>query len=264
MFAEERQRRIADLVSEAGRVSVTDLAADFDITTETVRRDLAALERAGSLQRVHGGAVPCRPHSLEELTFDDREIHNLDEKTTIAQSALSLLDETMSISLDGGTTCAAFARAIAHEAHERRSAGQAPRQLRVITNSLSVIDSLAGAPGVEIFVLPGRFRPVTRAMVGPQTIAAIGGHRVDLAVLGTNGLGDDGVSTPDHDEAATKSAFVNSGRKVVVLADSAKFGAVSLVRFAALDQIDVLITDAVPGEPMSTHLENAEVEVVAP
>lgn len=264
MFAEERQRRIADLVSEAGRVSVTDLAADFDITTETVRRDLAALERAGSLQRVHGGAVPCRPHSLEELTFDDREIHNLDEKTTIAQSALSLLDETMSISLDGGTTCAAFARAIAHEAHDRRSAGQAPRQLRVITNSLSVIDSLAGAPGVEIFVLPGRFRPVTRAMVGPQTIAAIDGHRVDLAVLGTNGLGDDGVSTPDHDEAATKSAFVNSGRKVVVLADSAKFGAVSLVRFAALDQIDVLITDAVPGEPMSTHLENAEVEVVAP
>jgi DeoR family fructose operon transcriptional repressor len=264
VFAEERQRRIADLVSEAGRVSVTDLAADFDITTETVRRDLAALERAGSLQRVHGGAVPCRPHSLEELTFDDREIHNLDEKTTIAQSALSLLDETMSISLDGGTTCAAFARAIAHEAHERRSAGQAPRQLRVITNSLSVIDSLAGAPGVEIFVLPGRFRPVTRAMVGPQTIAAIDGHRVDLAVLGTNGLGDDGVSTPDHDEAATKSAFVNSGRKVVVLADSAKFGAVSLVRFAALDQIDVLITDAVPGEPMSTHLENAEVEVVAP
>lgn len=208
--------------------------------------------------------MPCRPHSLEELTFDDREIHNLDEKTTIAQSALSLLDETMSISLDGGTTCAAFARAIAHEAHERRSAGQAPRQLRVITNSLSVIDSLAGAPGVEIFVLPGRFRPVTRAMVGPQTIAAIDGHRVDLAVLGTNGLGDDGVSTPDHDEAATKSAFVNSGRKVVVLADSAKFGAVSLVRFAALDQIDVLITDAVPGEPMSTHLENAEVEVVAP
>ena len=64
MFAEERQRRIAELVSEAGRVNVTDLAADFDITTETVRRDLAALEKAGALQRVHGGAVPCRPHSL--------------------------------------------------------------------------------------------------------------------------------------------------------------------------------------------------------
>lgn len=264
MFAEERQRRIADLVSEAGRVNVTDLAADFDITTETVRRDLAALEKAGALQRVHGGAVPCRAHSLEELTFDDREIHNLDEKTTIAQTALSLLDETMSVSLDGGTTCAAFAREIAREARDRLSAGTSPRQLRVITNSLSVIDALAGAPGAEIFVLPGRFRPVTRAMVGPQTITAIDGHRVDLAVLGTNGLSGDGVSTPDHDEAATKSAFVHSGRRVAVLADSAKFDALSLVRFAELDRIDVLITDDAPEEPLAAHLETAEVEVVTP
>lgn len=264
MFAEERQRRIAELVSEAGRVNVTDLAADFDITTETVRRDLAALEKAGALQRVHGGAVPCRPHSLEEPAFDDREIHNLDEKTAIARSALSLLEETMSISVDGGTTCAAFARAIADEAHGRLVAGQAPRQLRVITNSLSAIDSLAGAPGVDIFVLPGRFRPVTRAMVGPQTITAIEGHRVDLAVLGTNGLTGDGVSTPDHDEAATKSAFVHSGRRVAVLADSAKFDAISLVRFAELDQIDVLITDDAPEESLSVDLETAEVEVVTP
>lgn len=264
MFAEERQRRIAELVSEAGRVNVTDLAADFDITTETVRRDLAALEKAGALQRVHGGAVPCRPHSLEEPAFDDREIHNLDEKTAIARSALSLLEETMSISVDGGTTCAAFARAIADEAHGRLVAGQAPRQLRVITNSLSAIDSLAGAPGVDIFVLPGRFRPVTRAMVGPQTITAIEGHRVDLAVLGTNGLTGDGVSTPDHEEAATKSAFVHSGRRVAVLADSAKFDAISLVRFAELDQIDVLITDDAPEESLSADLETAEVEVVTP
>ncbi|WP_434590671.1 DeoR/GlpR family DNA-binding transcription regulator [Brevibacterium sp. 1718] len=264
MFAEERQRRIAELVSEAGRVNVTDLAADFDITTETVRRDLAALEKAGALQRVHGGAVPCRPHSLEEPAFDDREIHNLDEKTAIARSALSLLEETMSISVDGGTTCAAFARAIADEAHGRLVAGQAPRQLRVITNSLSAIDSLAGAPGVDIFVLPGRFRPVTRAVVGPQTITAIEGHRVDLAVLGTNGLTGDGVSTPDHDEAATKSAFVHSGRRVAVLADSAKFDAISLVRFAELDQIDILITDDAPEESLSADLETAEVEVVTP
>lgn len=264
MFAEERQRRIAELVGNAGRVNVTDLAVDFDITTETVRRDLAALERAGALQRVHGGAVPRRAHSLEEPTFGDREIHNLAQKTAVAQAALSLLGETMSISLDGGTTCAALARAIAEEAHERQGAELRPCQLRVVTNSLSVIDSLANAPGIEIFVLPGRFRPITRAMVGPQTISAIDELHVDLAVLGTNGLSEDGCSTPDHDEAATKTAFVRSGRRVAVLADSAKFGAVSLVRFAALERIDHLITDAAPRPPLSTHLTNAEVEVLAP
>lgn len=264
MFAEERQRRIAELVIDTGRVNVTDLAADFAITTETVRRDLAVLEKAGALQRVHGGAVLRRSHSLEEPAFGDREIHYLEQKTAIAQSALNLLGETMSVSLDGGTTCAAFSRAIAEEAQERQSADLPPRQLRVVTNSLSVIDNLATAPGVEIFVLPGRFRPITRAMVGPQTIAAIDEHRVDLAVLGTNGLSEDGLSTPDHDEAATKTAFVRSGRKVAVLADSAKFDEVSLVRFAALDRIDYLITDSTPRLPMRTNLENSEVEVLVP
>jgi len=208
--------------------------------------------------------VPRRAHSLEEPTFGDREIHNLAQKTSIGQAALSLLGETMSISLDGGTTCAALARAIAEEAQERQSAESRPRQLRVVTNSLSAIDSLANAPGVEIFVLPGRFRPVTRAMVGPQTISAIDEHRVDLAFLGTNGLSEEGCSTPDHDEAVTKTAFVRSGRQVAVLADSAKFGAVSLVRFAALERIDHLITDVMPRPPLSAHLTNAEVEVLAP
>src|SRR5699024_4280188 len=99
---------------------------------------------------------------------------------------------------------------------------------------------------------------------GPQTISAIDELHVDLAVLGTNGLSEDGCSTPDHDEAATKTAFVPSGRRVAVLADSAKFGAVSLVRFAALERIDHLITDAAPRPPLSTHLTNAEVEVLAP
>src|SRR5699024_15609 len=136
-----------------------------------------------------------RSSDLEEPTFGDREIHNLAQKTAIAQAALSLLGETMSISLDGGTTCAALARAIAEEAHERQGAELRPRQLRVVTNSLSVIDSLANAPGIEIFVLPGRFRPITRAMVGPRTISAIDELHVDLAVLGTNGLSEDGCST---------------------------------------------------------------------
>ncbi|SDS87962.1 transcriptional regulator, DeoR family [Brevibacterium sandarakinum] len=262
MFAEERQRRIADLVSDTGRVNVTDLAHDFQITTETVRRDLAALERAGALQRVHGGAVAPRSHSLEEPAFDDREVHNLGQKTAIAHAALGLLRETMSISLDGGTTCAALSLAIAQESQERRSSEVPPRELRVVTNSLSVIDNLANVPGVEIFVLPGRFRPITRAVVGPQTIASIGEHHVDLALVGTNGLSPDGFSTPDHDEAATKSAFVQAGREVAVLADSAKFGAVSLVRFAPVDRVDYLITDAQPRPPLSDHLQNAKVEVI--
>ncbi len=264
MFAEERQRRIAEMVGEAGRVNVTDLARDFAITTETVRRDLAALERVGALQRVHGGAVAPRAHSLEELAFHDREVHNLQQKTAIARAALGLLSETMAMSLDGGTTCAALSLAIAQEAQERHTAGIPRRELQIITNSLSVVDNLAGVPGVEIFVLPGRFRPLTRAMVGAQTIAAIEEHHVDLAFLGTNGLGPDGFSTPDHDEAATKSAFVRAGRGIAVLADSAKFDAVSLVRFATLDSVDCLITDGAPRAPLSSSLQNAKVEVITP
>jgi len=115
VFAEERQQLISALVAERGRVSVTDLADRFSITTETIRRDLAALEVSGNLRRVHGGAVPSDRLSTREESILERAVQRQVEKLRIANAALALIPEltTGSILLDAGSTTETLADLLA-------------------------------------------------------------------------------------------------------------------------------------------------------
>jgi len=122
---------------------------------------------------------------------------------------------------------------------------------------------LAGSPQVELHLLPGRVRPTTQAAVGADTVDAVLRLRVDVAFLGTNGISvEHGLSTPDHEEAATKRAMVAAARRVVCLADSSKVGADAPVRFADLAQVDVLVTDSGIGATDRKRLERAGTQVV--
>ncbi len=253
MYAEERQQAIADLVAQRGRLSVTALAEEYDVTTETVRRDLSSLERAGVLRRVHGGAVPAASLMLLEPKVGERDLAHADEKDRIARRAVDLLPaDRGSLLLDAGTTTARLAMMI-------------PRDLRVtvITNAVPIASRLAGSPSVSLHLLPGRVRPTTHAAVGEDTVAALGLLRPDVAFVGTNGLSRlHGLSTPDPAEAAVKRAMVACARQVVVLVDSSKIGREHMVRFAALDEVDVVITDSGIDDREVTGLESAGVEVL--
>lgn len=267
MFAEERQRLIAARVSEAGRVSVTELAERFAITTETVRRDLAALEQAGILRRVHGGAVPAESASTAETTLSERLVQHLSQKLLIAEAAAGLLESSRpgSILVDAGSTTEALVDVMLQRAaHRQNGARQSggPEQV-IITNALPIADKLAASPAHAVHLLGGRIRGLTRAAVGPETVDAVERLRPDLAVVGTNGVhAAFGLSTPDTEEAAVKAAFVRAARRVVVLADASKLGVETLVQFARLDQIDAIVTDASPESDLAAALESAGVEVV--
>ncbi|MGZ4535089.1 MAG: DeoR/GlpR family DNA-binding transcription regulator, partial [Nocardioidaceae bacterium] len=116
MYAEERQRDIAEQIARRGRLSVNDLALEYAVTTETVRRDLSVLERAGIVRRVHGGAVPAESLSVLEIGVSDRDRSHSDEKDRIAKAAVDLLPTTGgSVLLDAGTTTARFATVIPRE-----------------------------------------------------------------------------------------------------------------------------------------------------
>lgn len=258
MFAEERQRLVAERVVEVGRVSVTELAEKFAVTTETVRRDLAALESAGVLRRVHGGAVPADRASTAEPSLLERQIQNLLEKRAIAEAAAGLITASRagSVLLDAGSSTEALA--------ERLMAPRADGQdLVVVTNALPIADKLAADPGLNVQLLGGRVRPLTRAAVGPATVDAVERLRPDLAFVGTNGLhAVFGLSTPDAEEAAVKAAFVRCARRVVALVDHSKFGVETLVQFARLDQLDAIVTDRAPEGDVADALAEAGVEVV--
>jgi DeoR family fructose operon transcriptional repressor len=253
----ERQEHIERLLIDDGRVSVVELARRFDVTTETIRRDLDQLEGIGALRRVHGGAVLPERASTTEPTLANRSQRHGPAKAAIARRAAAALGDDFrgSVFFDAGTTTGALATEL--------SPVLAGGSVDVVTHSLTLAHALsADAAGVSLTLIGGRVRGVTAAAVGADTVAAIAGLRPDVAFVGTNGISSSfGLSTPDPDEAAVKRAIVRSARRVVVVADADKHERELLVGFASLRDIDVLVTDAAPPAPLRDALDAADVEV---
>jgi DeoR family fructose operon transcriptional repressor len=265
VFAEERQQLIVGLITASGRASVTDLAERYSITTETVRRDLAALEAAGSVRRVHGGAVSPDRFSTNEESILVRTDQRQPEKTRIAEAALALIpqDRTGSILIDAGSTTEALAELLAARTAATTAISEPAAELVVITHSLPVAAKLSGEPGIALHLLGGKVRGITQAAVGQSTVEAARRLRPDIAFIGTNGIhAAFGLSTPDPEEAAVKAAFVQSARRIVVLADASKLDTETLVQFASLKDLDTLITDTKPSQDLADALADAGVEVV--
>lgn len=243
MYPEERQQAIAAMVMSRGRASVAELAQTYDVTTETVRRDLAVLDRAGVVRRVHGGAVPARALHLVESSVERREATRSAQKRAIAAAAAEFFPGPGSaVVVDAGTTTAALAALLPGD-----------RDLSVVTNSVPIAVGLATCPSISLHLLGGRVRGLTQATVGEQAARTCDALRVDVAFIGTNGISvRHGLSTPDPDEAAVKAAMVRCANLVVVLADSSKIGREDLVRFAPIAAVDVLVTDSgLPAEQQS-------------
>jgi DeoR family transcriptional regulator, fructose operon transcriptional repressor len=253
VYAEERQHAIATLVTERGRLAVTAVAEEFGVTTETVRRDLSILERAGMVRRVHGGAVPAGALTLVETGLGERHGTRTEAKRAIAAAATSLLPAADgSVLLDGGSTTAALADVLPTD-----------RRLYVATNSVPIAARLSASPAVTLHVLGGRVRGITQTAVGDATVRALRDLRLDVVFLGTNGISaGHGFSTPDEAEAATKRAMVRAAQRVIVLADSSKLGREHLVRFAAVEDVDVLVTDNGADPGVVAELETTGIEVL--
>jgi DeoR family fructose operon transcriptional repressor len=252
MYAEERQQAIAASVARRGRLSVAEIATSYDVTTETVRRDLTVLERAGVVRRVHGGVVPASALTMIEAAVAERDSAHAPEKDRIAKAALDLLPEDRgTILLDAGTTTSRLAALLPND-----------RRLTVVTHAVPIAARLAGLANIDLRLLPGRVRFTTQAAVGADTVHALSALRAEVSFLGTNGLTlEHGLSTPDADEAAAKRAMVRGGQLVVVVTDSSKVGVEVTHRFAEIGDVDVLITDGGIDAEVRKALESAGVEV---
>ena len=251
MFAEQRQQRIVEQARLEGRVDVSRLAADLEVTPETVRRDLNALERQGVLRRVHGGAMP-----VERLGFEPglaaRDAVLRAEKERIAKAALAELPVEGAVLIDAGTTTARLAELL-----------PASRELTVVTNALPIALRLSVRPGLTVLAVGGRVRGRTQAAVDDWALRALRDTYVDVAFVGTNGITlDRGLTTPDPAEAAVKRAMIAAARRVVVLADHTKVGATHFARFGSVGEVDMLITDSGLDADVAARLEAAGPTVV--
>ncbi len=213
------------------RVESAGLARHFGVSAESIRKDLAQLEARGLLRRVHGGAVPSQRQNEEPAVAGRTE--QAEQKMAIARHALRLVPDGGTVLLDAGSTTLRLAELLPTD-----------RDLVVYTNALPLTSTLLQR-GIAVVGLGGRLRAETGAAVGPLTIAALAEINVDVAFLGTNAISfDRGLTTPDADEAQVKHAMLAAARQRVFLVDTSKFGRESLARHAALEDIDVLVTDA--------------------
>src|SRR5262245_47170427 len=233
MYAEERHQEILQRARSQGRVDVVTLAEEFGVTTETIRRDLTALERAGVLRRVHGGAIPVERLAFEPALAARDEVMTA-EKERIAKAALAELPQDGAIVLDAGSTTGRLARVL-----------PADRELTVVVNSPPLAASLATRPNLTVIMLGGRVRGKTLATVDDWALQPLSQLHVDVAFMATNGCSvTKGLTTPDPAEAAVKRAMIKSARRRVLLADHTKFSSDYLARFGSLDEIDLVISDS--------------------
>jgi DeoR family fructose operon transcriptional repressor len=230
LFREERQVQILDLLKTDLRVEVGRLARHFDVSEDTIRRDLTDLQNRGLLVKTHGGAVN---HVSAPKSFENRMEHASRFKSSIGKAAADLVEEGECLLIDSGTTALSVARSL------RVS------KAKILTNSLEVAKVIAESTKLELIVLGGRWDPLHQ-LLGSATVEQISRYRVDKVFLGMPGLDIKyGITVPSEEEAAVKRAMIQIAQQVIGLADHTKLGEVAFSYVAPASVIDILVTDEV-------------------
>jgi DeoR/GlpR family transcriptional regulator of sugar metabolism len=228
----DRQNQILQLVERHQRISVADICTTFNVSTATARRDLDALASDGRVQRVHGGAISLIQTQTEPPILQ-RQREQADEKLRIGQAAAALVQDGETIFLGSGTTVLEVARAL----HGRK-------HLTVLTNSLPVVNTLAGLEDITVICLGGMLRDSELSFIGHITEQALAEVRADKVFIGTRAISlEFGLTNEYLPETMTDRAILKAGRDVIVLADYTKFGHTATVLLAPLERIHTLVTD---------------------
>jgi len=234
MLARQRQTMILARVREDGGVRVADLARELGVSDMTVRRDLELLHNRGLIEKVHGGATSIPGSALFEPGFEAKSSLQEPEKEAIADAAMALVTPGTAIGISAGTTTYALARRLVDMPG-----------LTVVTNSVPVADVLHQAGhSDQTIILTGGVRTPSDALVGPFAVAALRTIHLDLVFMGVHGMDPrSGFTTPNVLEADTDRALVAAGRRLVVVADSSKWGVIGISSIARLDEADTLVSD---------------------
>jgi DeoR/GlpR family transcriptional regulator of sugar metabolism len=240
-----RQRDILKTLQQTRQVDVTALAQRFGVSGMTIRRDLAELDEAGQLQRVHGGAIIRRAPA-----YGSRASTRVAEKAAIARVVAQLVEPGAAVGIDTGTTAHAVAAELAHRS-----------DLTVVTNSLHAAITVREG-GSRVILLGGLLTPEL-STVSPGTVQEPLQVHLDLLILGCGGLSiDRGITFFDPAEVEVRRMLAGLADRLVVAADHSKFDHKKAMVLGPLDLIDVLVTDHTPPEPLRTALAAAGVEVV--
>ncbi|MCP4118298.1 MAG: DeoR family transcriptional regulator [Desulfobacteraceae bacterium] len=246
---QRRQAKIVEQVQAMGYVSIEDLARDFKVTPQTIRRDINLLSKEGLVRRYHGGAGIAT--SVENIRYSARQILCHDEKRTIAANVAKRIPSRASLFINIGTTTEEVARELLKK-----------DGLRVITNNLNVAVTLSGNSDFEIYVAGGMVRQRDRGITGHATLEFIRQFRTDFCIIGISGIGANGdLLDFDYREVQVTKAIIQNSARVLLVADHTKFGREAMVRMGHVSDIDELFTDTLPPGKMVEILKEYGVKI---
>ncbi|HEY5674028.1 MAG TPA: DeoR family transcriptional regulator [Malonomonas sp.] len=243
----QRQQEILLLVQQRGFVAIETLAQHFNLTPQTIRRDINSLCEQQLLTRYHGGAGLSS--SVENVDYSTRQVLNLEAKRLIAAMAAAKIPDRASIFINIGTTTEEVARALLNHSG-----------LRIITNNLNVATILRQNPGFEIIIAGGSVRQRDGGITGEATIDFIRQFKVDYGIIGISSIDADGTLLDfDYHEVRVAQAIIENSRQVFLVADQSKFERCAMVRLGSIRQVSALFTDRQPPEHILAILNEADV-----
>jgi DeoR/GlpR family transcriptional regulator of sugar metabolism len=249
MIADERRRKLIELIGRRGFASLSELATELQASESTIRRDLESLDRAGVLRRTHGGALSATD-AVSVPAMEDRSRLAASEKRSIAAAAASLLGDGETVLLDGGTTTLEVAR---------RLLG---RSLQVVTNSLPIAHLLAGDRKVDLTLIGGYVYPRTAVAVGPLAVEFLKSVHARRLIMSVAGITARGFFNSNTLIVETQLQMIEAVDEVIVVADHTKFGQQSLAFLSALGEADKLVSDAALADEHRRMLHDAGVELI--
>lgn len=247
----ERQRRILAEIEQRQRIHVAQICQEFGVSEATARRDLEVLAEQGKVQRVHGGAIAVHA-APPELPVNDRSNEQHEEKQRIGAAAAALVRDGETVFISSGTTALEVARALRQR-----------QNLTIITNSLPVINTLAGQPGITVITLGGMLRPTEQSFIGHIAEQSLAEVRADKVIFGIRSIHlDQGLTNEYLPETRTDRAILKIGREVIVVGDHTKMGRISTAFVAPITAVNTLVTDHDTPEEFVAALEERGITVV--
>ncbi len=244
-----RQQKTLELVRERGYISIEELAQYFDVTPQTIRRDINQLADEGLLRRYHGGAA--HDSSVENTEYTMRVGYMLEEKLRIAEAVAAAVPDHASLFINIGTTTESIAHALLNHTG-----------LKIITNNLNVAKILSTKEDFEVLIASGRVRP-DGGVIGQATADFFKQFKVDYALIGISGIDEDGTLLGfDFQEVCVSQEILSSARQVFLAADSSKFGRNAMIRLGSLKQVDSIFTDQQPNEQYLKTIHDLGVNLV--
>src|SRR6516164_928217 len=248
MLAETRRQQLLELITRQGYATLDELVRILGVSESTIRRDLEALDLAGSIKRTHGGAV-YTGEVRSMPAFDDRTGTAAAEKRAIGLAAAALIEDGDTVLLDGGTTTLEVARALVG------------RRVQVVTNSLPIAQLLASSQQTDLILIGGYVYPRTGVALGPLAVATMQSIRVRTAILGAGGIVAEGIYNSNLLLVETERQMMSCGQEVMIVADHTKFGRLALARLCGLEEIDQIVVDSALSDGDRRTLEEAGVAI---